>query len=937
MHAKKEANMKQIISLVAAAVVASAAFGEVFVLQNGSNDWTKAGSYLNTSGESVSRAPDVGDTIYLAKNGSWTVNTSTDTANLGVIQKISRIGAQDGSTLTINVPSGVVGVPCAISTYGINAQALSGKLVKDGSGELDLTAYGIVKNGATTYNDYYVSLHVKNGVVKMPQDDTSFANSHPMRALTVDGDGVCIMPYATGVSLTGLSGAGIVSNAGPKSININYNSGSSSLQEFSGAFKGKFRFALLSGRLNLSGTASTMSNNAQVLGNDGTTKGRSYGLGLATFGGDAEGKGSLGLLTDLYMCNATSAGRVIYLGSGETVTNKFLDYGAPEPAVIDGGVNGGLVLNNQWDLHTKVEYQAMHRIVLTGDHSTPCEVAGRFVVNTPNDSGLTAYVAKEGSGVWRMRHHNNRKMSGAWAIRAGTLQFDSIAEKGVVCSLGLSTLLCEDEYVLKSRIDETNKVDYAFLLGTPETEGVFEYTGSAAASCSTRPLHVNGKGRIKTSAGSLYFSGVTSAAADSVLTLDGSASGSELAGVTDGAGLSIVKEGSGDWTLDGPVDLSGTVAVRGTGTLKIHNPSHEPYKYFKLTIKENAAGSPVWTGEKFENQSYKTTNSVQLLEFGLYDRDGNRQNRGLKKAATWLTAQPKLKPGECAVASSRKWVAENAPQDLEALFDDVLKFDGDSRQHAMVISRNGTDDPGNPMVKDNPDGWLPIVMRLTNGTPEIVSYDICYYQHNMSSGAYANPTAFEVFGSSDGETWVSLSKVDCVYPTSSAGTPYVGGSTHCWISNHDMVETVGTNLVRQLSQGKSLAFLDEHGETVVAVDTLAYPVLPNISGFSVVPPAKAVATGPDGVVLATLSVDALATSAEDTFTGFALANSGTLTVANVTSRAVVDISGCFGGLGNLEALRRWTLVCPGGPNGMRVSVRGSRVLLVPPGFNISIR
>ena len=111
MHAKKEANMKQIISLVAAAVVASAAFGEVFVLQNGSNDWTQAGSYLNTFGESVLTAPDEGDTVYLAKNGSWTVNTSTDTANLNLIKKLSRIGAQDGSTLTINVPSGSVELP----------------------------------------------------------------------------------------------------------------------------------------------------------------------------------------------------------------------------------------------------------------------------------------------------------------------------------------------------------------------------------------------------------------------------------------------------------------------------------------------------------------------------------------------------------------------------------------------------------------------------------------------------------------------------------------------------------------------------------------------------------------------------------------------------------------------------------------------------------
>ena len=926
--------MKQIKLLIVSAAAASAAFGEVFVLQNGSTDWTQAGSYLNTSGGSVSRAPDEGDTVYLAANGSWTVNTSTDTANLNLIKKLSCIGAQDGSTLTINVPSGSVELPCAISTYGIGAQSGDGKLVKEGSGELDLTAYGIVKSGATTYIDYNVALHLKNGVVKMPQGDTSFENAHRMGSLTIDSDGVLIVPFAYNIFMTGLSGSGIVSNAGSVQVGINYNSDSSSLQEFSGAFKGRFQFTMRSGRLNLSGTESTKLTTTQVYGNDGTAKGRSYGLGVTTFDGDADGKGSLG---DLYMGNSISAGRVIYLGSGETVTNLVLDYGAPEPAIIDGGVNGGLVLSNNWVLHTLPKYQAMHRIVLTGDHSTPCEVAGQFVVNTPDDSGFTAYVAKEGSGVWRMRHHNSRKMSGAWAIRAGTLQFDSIAERGTVCSLGLSTLLYDDVYMLGS-IDETKAVDYAFLLGTPETEGVFEYTGSAAASCSTRPLHVNGKGRIKTSAGALSFSGVTSAAANSVLTLDGSASGSELRGVSDGDGLSIVKEGSGDWTLEGPVDVSGTVTVRGTGTFKIHNPSHEPFKYFKLTIKENAAGSPVWTGANVEGLSYQSTNTVQLLEFGLYDKDGNRQNRGLKKAATWLTAQPDLNPGECAVASSRPWAEYVAPRGLEALFDDVLRLDGDSYDHVMNMYRTPGRDPGNPMVKDNPDGWLPIVMRLTNGTPEIVSYDICYYRNNTSLDGYANPTAFEVFGSSNGVEWVSLSKVDCVYPTSSDGTPYVGGSTHCWISNHDRVDTVGTNLVRQLSQDKSFAFLDEYGEPVETVDPLVYPVLPGISGFTVVPPAKAVATGTDGVTLAVLDVDALATSSEDTFSGFKLANSGTLTVANVKSGAVVDISGCLGGLGNLEALLSWTLVCPDGPNGMSIAVRGSRVFLVPPrGFIMIVR
>ena len=211
-------------------------------------------------------------------------------------------------------------------------------------------------------------------------------------------------------------------------------------------------------------------------------------------------------------------------------------------------------------------------------------------------------------------------------------------------------------------------------------------------------------------------------------------------------------------------------------------------------------------------------------------------------------------------------------------------------------------------------------MRKVVGTGETI-LDILFLQ--------GQPVA-AVPGGSSFNSIISTGRagVPCIF-VGYTGNDAVGRQTVEFMQ-HNGVSTDFFEVRNDEKSALSLGFLDEHGETVETVDPLAYPVLPGISGFTVVPPAKAVATGPDGVTLAVLDVDALATSSEDTFSGFKLANSGTLTVANVKSGAVVDISGCLGGLGNLEALLSWTLVCPDGPNGMSIAVRGSRVFLVPP-------
>ena len=917
-----------LFTLVAGTLLASLTFADEVILKDGVADWTLASSYTDLEGNELAQPPPVDSTVRLTENGSWTLDLSTVAGQQNftfVTNRFKRIMPLSKSTLIVSVPEGErAEMPCAVSMYNAPGTVNGELFVKDGAGELDLTAYGVVMNGASTFNDYYVGFWVKNGLLKLPQDDSAQANSHPGRDLTVDENGVYFAAAASAITFSKLTGSGLLTNDCAKVMGITYNSGSARQDEFSGRINGRFSISFQSGCLNLTGVQNTFGGVVQVYGNKtGTAKEKAYGLGVVTFMPDSEGRGSLGSSETTYLCNATTAGRFLYLGTGETVTKNFLDYGAPEAFVLDGGANGGLILNNKWELHTTAKFQAMHRIVLTGSNTVPCEVTGQFVANTPNDDGFTAYVAKEGTGTWRLRDNAQRKNSGVWAIRNGTLQFDSIAPKGNVCSLGRSTLLYDDVYMLKE-IDEGKKVDYAFLLGTPETEGTFEYTGTAPAACYDRPLALNGKGRLKTSAGSLTLGGTYAEAVGSVLTLDGTTA-STLVGASDGAKdgtLAIVKEGAGDWTLDGDTDITGPVTVRGTGTLAIHNPTHERFRYFRFTIKENACGSPDWTGDSFEGKNYQSTNSVQLLEFGLYDANGIRRNKGLANGSDWR----QLQAGECAIGSDLKWVGGNA-FGTAALFDDIC-YDG-SAYHAFNYSRKA--DVGNPMVKGNPSGWLPVVMRLADDVPEIVSYDVCYFQHKSSSGANANPTAFMLEGSLDGQNWTLLADVPRVVPSDlKDGTPYVGGTTHCWLSNHDRVDTIGGDSVRKLSERKSFAFADAEGEPVRAIDPTDHTV--RFGGLVVEPGATVAATGPEGLELSELTVDK---DCENGLAGFRLAATGTLTVTGMT-RAGGEITKAFTGVANLTALENWTVIVPEAPR-LVLSVEDGRVWLRPSGMLLLFR
>ena len=117
------------------------------------------------------------------------------------------------------------------------------------------------------------------------------------------------------------------------------------------------------------------------------------------------------------------------------------------------------------------------------------------------------------------------KYKGVFAVEAGTLEYESLAEAGSWCSLGFATVLHEP---YSGTRDDTRSVPYAYLLGNGGTASdadlaTFSYVGSSDVNVATRPIALKGAARVRNATNrSFAMRGVTSAEAGiHELVLDG--------------------------------------------------------------------------------------------------------------------------------------------------------------------------------------------------------------------------------------------------------------------------------------------------------------------------------------------------------------------------------------------------------------------------------
>lgn len=588
-------------------------------------------------------------------------------------------------------------------------------------------------------------------------------------------------------------------------------------------------------------------------------------------------------------------GRFVYLGEGETTvkTLAFDKWNKANAMTADGGVTGGLVWNGPITVSDR--NGVMNSVIFTGEHTNACEVGGSWT----EPAGGAAYVTKKGSGTWLFRHHASRAMKGVVDVKEGALRFESLAEKGTACSLGLSTLTCRN--ILGDAYNEAYRVPYAFVLGGgTKGEATLECIGRASVTnadvATERPLVLAGAGRLKTS-GLWPFSlkGVSSiAASPCTLTLDGTNTLSALSTITNGtSALSVVKEGAGQWTLRGALGFSGMLAVKA-GTLVIEAPD-TPYSFFRLSIN--------YINSNFNNL---TDTCIGGSEFALYDADGIRRNVGLAVPATTVAPAITLLPGEASIdeplskitSGARAWFTDPALR-LSNFFDE----NGSSTFYTATTS-------GAPSYA-NTSSWVTVSMRLAGDSPAITSYDLM-----CLAGNTRRIWGYEVRGSTDGVTWDLLDE---------KGTNFCKQVTgQVWYSD-------GSSTVTGARQGFAVA-------SAPAYDANAAQ-LASVSDVTVAAGATLKAKGT--VTLPALTLDCA--NGNGTLDGFAFADSGVVNLVNFTPGAgsqqvpITFVNMDAAALAKVNS-RTWTVKVDGVvTRSMRVSLCADHATISTAGTMISVR
>jgi len=643
--------------------------------------------------------------------GSLTLNAGT----LILSNAVCRATALNGvSNALLRLDSARLALTNETECTYLGATAGAGTLVKDGAGRLQWGARSGYQyaHSATVVNDGVIALGSATGAISDYNFGTFTVNTPGTVETFINGNTQFSNLWGDG-TLTNTSSSG-----GPWQLRI-----LSGPCKFGGQIHGNIRY-YSRGAVALTGTESTFAGNFAInsLGGPGIT-----GAKLIGMKGQPSSIGS-GAQIDI----REAGGTLQYLGTGETTDKDFLLYPSANRAVIDGGPYGGVTFNGKWS----GSGGRLCRVVVTGTNAAPCVFNGAYAENTQYGTNYSTYLAKEGPDTWIFKHNAGRSNRGVIDVREGTLQFESIAEAGQVCSLGRSDLLFAD--VINS-VTNGFGVPYAFSLGTATTVGTLAYIGSNSAACSTRKLVLQGNGRLKSDAATLaFFGGVESLTSGAkTLYLDGSATNA-LGFVSDGAGtVGLTKEGSGTWLLSTTNTFSGPVEVKA-GQLILDKRG---YSYYRLNITQRNYGVP--GGDT----------NIELDEFALYDADGVRRNQALVKNGTNNVAG--LNPGEFCPMGSYPTYAER---------NDINLFDANLNSQWTV----------------NTAGYLPstpitLVMRLADGIPPITGFDLQYWP--AASNRFLS--GWSVEGSRDGTTWDTLDTVTDFVPVPPAT---INGGVKWWYS-----------------------------------------------------------------------------------------------------------------------------------------------------------
>lgn len=884
-------------------------------LVSGISDWTSPASYVDTS-----FVPGPGDAVIIPSGGGTVYLDATDRgegSSWALADSLSAIIPRGTSSqLIVTVPEGVdVDFNPSFTIYGYregNSAYTStgsaykyGTLVKRGSGALWLKSIGTAcsSNKASCY-DYFSSLTLEEGTVYLPRNyDDEFQNCYLGRVVVSNGATLFTASRDPGKSsnfgragtlVVSLHGSGLVTNDTVASANNGY------FLEVLG--KDDDGTSVFSGRID--GTIRVYSTaDLTITTPDNRAKGPSTlngGRQAVTRIGDKNGSASLGAGDHLYV--RAPGGRLEYLGTGETVGRTFGFEPTTSPFIIDAGATGGLLFTNAWEnYYQNTKSPKMRNLVLTGSNTVPCVVDVKMETASLNVGGtnVTCYMVKEGSGTWRFKDGKKHVNDNGFWVKEGTLQFDSLRAKGVVCALGVATNLT-DGYI--GDFDSSRTVDYAFKLGSEITSGssagaTLEYTGIEDVQCLDRPFVLVGDASVKNDTSCSLCLGDVRVLnpGKKTITLDGSGDG-EFHNLMDGAGiLSVKKEGAGTWTLSGDLSFSGDVSANG-GRLIIRPQMDSRYSWYRWTIRQL--------------QGEDTSKTVKVEEFGLFSAGTNRQLVGYVENPDYR----RLQPGEVAIQSGLdlKYVSGTTSgnpytSELSHLFDNNNTYG----LSADLYRRGSTSQV--PIVPDDPNTHLVIWMRLTNNAPEVTSFDYVNVYGTGNSSAKFGVKSYVLEGSVNGLDW------DELYTTNNA--PLASASWY-WTSSN---KRFNANETRANTSGYPI-----RGRSM-----RIYAVPENIGVVSVAEGATLETEGGE-LEISKLRVDA---TGAGTLRGFSFAENGTLDVVNFpVGVTVMRLPGVYDSVAGFENIGNWNLTLQGQVKpsiGFRVT--DGSIMVFRPGTQIHLR
>ena len=833
----------------------------------GKTDWTSKESYANADGTAAAKVPSAGDELAIPEN--CTVTLDCDNAeHFEIANGLARIKPLTSSSFVVlNVPDGeeVTFAPKvnAEESSTSTKNTYSGGIVKRGSGTLIL-------GSGDGNNDYFTCITVEEGILKLPQNAKKW-NWRWYDLIAVSNGATlftCSDAGKEGSALTapfGLVGEGTVTNDCAKASYLEI---LGNMRNWSHEFAGKItgNICLLNGRsrFDLSGTENTFYGGIRAKRDSATAYPvDTVMIGLKKIGMKSDKASSAGAWDPNYRIayqdtrewvNDFGSG-YLYIGDGEVTDKDFHVYRSDvEPNFFDAGAVGGITFKGTF----RFAYKANQRFVIKGSNTEECVVMGQIKRNLDTSGSVhTNYnwrFIKRGSGAWRFADVADTEMEGVFAVEDGSLRYDSIAEKGVCCSLGYSTQLLED---YGGPVDDSRRVPYAFELGSAtdaSADPVFEYTGSSKGWCSTRPLAMKGSARLRHSGGGelrlAHLSTLNGAA--KTLTLDGDGENAWLYNVCDPHGtLSLIKDGAGTWNIGGTNQISGSVAVKG-GTLNLRHHEASHHTWFRLTFKETSGNY-----------------MIKVHEIGLYGVDGTRLNGNLAyHSATVIDRASAMSLPEGTIAASTTGSYDQREQM-------ALAVDGNPATAWMTAHRmlNSTT-PSNvywdrPWVTNSP-AWYSVAMRLPDHCAAVASYDILahgggYYEKTRT------PRAFMLEGSADGINWEVLHDYNAGEDSSPAGqhiTWRFGGET--WAS----LDACPASAVENHTTGWSI-------KSKTTIPDLP-AVMANVTEISVAAGARLAVTGGDAIELRdgiTLTVDA--STGAGTLANIILPENGTLNLVNV--------------------------------------------------------